>query len=79
MCHSNLAVYIQPKIAIDLILYSSMSVNVMSTVVVFDNYYPITETHITQLMTVNWLQIFAVCSLTAGSVQFPVTKKESIT
>ena len=56
VCLSNLAVYIlQPKIAIDLILYSSMSVNVICTVVVCDNHYQITVAQVKQPMTVNWL------------------------
>ena len=46
---------LQPKIAIDLKLYSSMSVNVMCTVVVCDNHCQITVAHVTQPMTVNWL------------------------
>ena len=53
-CATVIWLYIlQPKIAIDLILYSSMSVNVMCTVVVCDNHCQITVTHLTQLMTVN--------------------------
>ena len=46
---------LQPEIAIDLILYFSMSVNVMCTVVVCDNHCQITVAHVTQSMTVNWL------------------------
>ena len=51
---------LQSKIAIDLILYSSMSVNVMCTVVVCDHHRQITVAHVTQPMTVNCLKIFAV-------------------
>ena len=55
-CATVIWLYIlQPKIAIDLILYSSMSVNVMCTVVVCDNHCQITVAHVTQQMTVNWL------------------------
>ena len=46
---------LQPKIAIDLKLYSSMSVNVMCTVIVCNNHCQITVAHVTQLMIVNWL------------------------
>ena len=42
-----------PEIAIDLIFYSSLSVNVMCTVVVYDNLCQITEARVTQPMTVN--------------------------
>ena len=46
---------LQPKIAIDLKLYSLVSLNVMFTVVVCDNHCQITVAHVTQPMTVNWL------------------------
>ena len=46
---------LQPKIAIDLKLYSSVSLNVICTVVVCDNQCQITVAHVTQPITVNWL------------------------
>ena len=46
---------LKPKLAIDLISYSSMSVNVMCTAVFCDNHCQITVAHVTQPMTVNWL------------------------
>ena len=46
---------LQPKIAIDFILYSSMSVIVICTVVVCDNHCQITVANVTQPMTINWL------------------------
>ena len=46
---------IQPRVAFDLKLYSSVSLNVMCTVVDCNNHYQITVAHVTQLMTVNWL------------------------
>ena len=46
---------LQPKIAIDLKLYSSVSLNVMCTVVACNNHCQITVAHVTQPMTVNWL------------------------
>ena len=56
MCATVIWLYIlQPEIAIDLILYSSMSVNVMCTTVDCDNHCQITVAHVTQPMTVNWL------------------------
>ena len=45
---------LQPKIAIDLKLYS-LSLNVMCTVVASNNHCQITVVHVTQPMTVNWL------------------------
>ena len=45
----------QSKIAIDIKLYSSVSLNVMSTVVACNNHCQITLAHVTQTMTVNWL------------------------
>ena len=44
---------LQPKIAIDFKLYSSVSLNVIFTVVDCNNYYQITVAHVTQPMTVN--------------------------
>ena len=53
-CATVIWLYIlQPKIAIDLKLYSSMSVNAMCTVIVCDNHCQITVAHVTQPMTVN--------------------------
>ena len=46
---------LQPKIAIDLKLYSSVSLNVMCTVVACNNHCQITVAHVTQQMTVKWL------------------------
>jgi len=46
---------LQPKLAIDLKLYSSMSLSVMGTAVGCDNYCQITVGNVTQPMTVNWL------------------------
>ena len=55
-CATVIWLYIlESKIAIDLILYSSMSVNVMCTVVVYDNHCQITVADVTQPITVNWL------------------------
>ena len=45
---------LQPKIAIDFKLYSSLSLNVFFTVVDC-NHCQITVAHVTQPMTVNWL------------------------
>ena len=57
-CATVILLYLlQPKIAIDLKLYSSMSQIVMGTAVVCDNHCQIT---VTQPITLNWLQIFAV-------------------
>ena len=44
-----------PKTAIDLKLYSSMSLSVTGTAVGCDHYYQITVGNVTQPMTVNWL------------------------
>ena len=46
---------LKPKIAIDLKLYSSMSLNVIFTVVGCNNHCEITVAHVTQPITVNWL------------------------
>ena len=46
---------LQPKIAIDLKLHSSMSARVMVTAVCCDNLCQIRVAHVTQPMTVNWL------------------------
>ena len=46
---------LQPKIAIDLKLYSLVSLIVMCTVVACNNHCQITVAHVTQPMTVNWL------------------------
>ena len=55
-CATLIWLYIlQPKIAIDLKLYSSVSLNVMCTVVACNNHCQITVAHVTQPMTVNWL------------------------
>ena len=55
-CATVIWLYIlQPKIAIDLKLYSSVSLNVMCTVVACNNHCQITVAHVTQPMTVNWL------------------------
>ena len=55
-CATVIYLYIlQPKIAIDLKLYSSKSVNVTCTVVVCEDHCQSTVTHVTQPMTVNWL------------------------
>ena len=51
---------LQPKTAIDLKLYSLMSLSVMMTVVGCDGQCHITERNVTQPTTVNWLKIFAV-------------------
>ena len=60
-CATAIWLYIlQPKIAIDLKLYSSVSLNIMCTVVDCNNHCQITMAHVTQPITVNWLQIFAV-------------------
>jgi len=45
---------LQPKIAIDFKLYSSVSLNVICTVVDCNNHCQITVAHVTQPMTVNW-------------------------
>ena len=45
----------QPKIAIDLKLYSSVSLNVICTAVDCNNHCQITVAHVTQPMTANWL------------------------
>ena len=56
MCATVIWLYIlQPKIVIDLKLYSSVSLNIMFTVVASNNHYQITVAHVTQPMTVNWL------------------------
>ena len=44
-----------PKTAIDLKLYSSMSLSVMGTAVGCDNHCQITVGNVTQPMTVDWL------------------------
>ena len=55
-CATVIWLYIsQPKIAIDLKLYSSVSLNVMCTVIGCYNHCLITVAHLTQPMTVNWL------------------------
>ena len=55
-CATVIWLYIlQPKIAIDLKLYSSMSARVVGTAVGCDNHCQITVAHVTQSMTVNWL------------------------
>ena len=46
---------LQPKIAIDLKLYFSVSLNVICTVIDCNNHYHIAVAHLTQPMTVNWL------------------------
>ena len=46
---------LQPKTAIDLKLYSSMSLSVIDTAVGCDDYCQITVGNVTQPMTVNWL------------------------
>ena len=46
---------LQPKIAIEIKLYFSVSLNVMCTVVACNNHCQITVAHIRQEMTVNWL------------------------
>ena len=46
---------LQPKIAIDIKLYPSVSFNVISTVVACNNHCQITVAHVTQPMTVYWL------------------------
>ena len=46
---------LQPKIAIDLKLYSSISADVTFTVVVCDNHCQIIVAHVTQPISVNWL------------------------
>ena len=46
---------LQPKIPIALKLYSSVSLNVMCTVVARNNHCQIKVAHVTQTMTVNWL------------------------
>ena len=54
-CATAIWLYIlQPKIAIDLKLHSSVSLNVMCTVVDCNNHRQITVAHVTQPMTVNW-------------------------
>ena len=53
-CATVIWLYIlQPEIAIDLILYFSMSVNVVCTVIDCDNHCQITVAHVTQPVTVN--------------------------
>ena len=55
-CATAIWLYIlQPKIAIDLKQYSSVSLNVMSIVAACNNHYQITVAHVTQPMTVNGL------------------------
>ena len=55
-CAIVILLYIlQPKIVIDLKLYSSVSLNIMFTVVASNNHCQITMAHVTQPMTVNWL------------------------
>ena len=55
-CATAIWLYIlQPKIAIDLKLYSSMSARVLGTAFGCDNHCQITVAHVTQPMTVNWL------------------------
>ena len=46
---------LQPKIAIEPKLYSSVSLNFMCTVVDCNNHCQITVAHVLQPMTVNWL------------------------
>ena len=46
---------LQPKIAIDFKLYSSMILNVICTIVDFNNHCQITVTRITQPMTVHMI------------------------
>ena len=46
---------LQPKTAIDLKLYSSISLSVIGTAVGCDNHCQITVGNVTQPMTVNWL------------------------
>ena len=50
----------QRKTAIDLKLYSSISLSVLGTAVGCDNHCQITVGNVTLLMTVNWLLIFAL-------------------
>ena len=55
-CATVIWLYIlQAKIAIDLKLHSSVSLNVMCTVVASNKHCQITMAHVTQPMTVNWL------------------------
>ena len=55
-CATVIWLYIlQPKIAIDLKLYSSVSLNVLCTVIDCDNHCQITVANVTQPMTVKWL------------------------
>ena len=51
---------LQPKIAIDFKLYSSVSLNFIYTLVDCNNHCQTAVPHVTQSMTVNWLYIFAV-------------------
>ena len=46
---------LQSKTAIDVKLYSSMSLSVMGTAIGCDNHCQITVGNVTQPMTVNWL------------------------
>ena len=46
---------LKPKIAIDFKLYSSVSLNVIYSVVACNNHCQITVAHVTQPITVNWL------------------------
>ena len=46
---------LQPKMAINLKLYSSVSLNVMYTIMGCNSHCEITVAHVTQPMTVNWL------------------------
>ena len=46
---------LEPKIAIGLKLYSSVSLNLMCAVTPCNNHCQITVAHVTQPMTVNWL------------------------
>ena len=55
-CSTAIWLYmLQPKIAIGLKLYSSLSLNVMCTVVDCNNHFQITVAHVTQPSTVKWL------------------------
>ena len=46
---------LQPRIAVNLKLYSLVSLNVMCTVIACNSHCQITVAHVTQPMTVNWL------------------------
>ena len=60
---------LQPKTAIDLKLYSSMSLSVIGTAVGCDDHWQITVGNATQPMTENWLQTFVVISMYTANLQ----------